>query len=420
MSKRWQVALAALSVSACAPNPSSPVKVSALVLNGQGAFVPQTVELPTLRDVVGLQGSAANLVGGARIVVDSTDPLLQGNLTDAQLASALIKDSGSVPRASYLQKDDVLWPADFDSWNLVTTYYNFEQAFDYFQQVVNVPSAELSGSTVYYFPEFTLKDESPDPQEDNALFFAPVQAFLVLPFQSLQKVPLSMNPGVIAHEFSHRVFNRRAYDGMSVPTPFIQWQSLLQTPALNLLKSFDEGLADYHAVGASCQTAYGCNPDFLAASFDSSLVTDRDLSASDKCMTEALRTEYQTYNVTQFMAAGVQYKLGTVIASALYHAGESQGAATRVELERAVVAAYADSTPATPGVRELIADNLNTPEGLTLGKLAGAFVQHVTDLPLQVELCNQFMDHLQLSAAELGCPASATGGTSCPALPPPP
>lgn len=426
MSKRWQLALAALTVSACAPNPSSPVKVSALVLNDQGAFVPETVELEEVEglpnvDVVGLQGPAANLVGGARILVDSSDPALQGSLTQTQLIDALVKDKGNTPRASYVQKDDVLWPADFSSWNLVTTYYNFQQAFDYWRDVVNVPSEELTGSTVYFFPEFTLKDQSPNAQEDNALFFPPIQGFVVLPFNQLQKVPLSMNPGVIAHEFSHRVFNQRAYAGQSVPQPFNEWSGLFQTPGLNLLKSIDEGLADYHAVGASCQSAYGCDPRFLAASFDASgtnsIVDQRDMSLANKCMTEALWTQYQTYDVDTFSSAGVQYLLGTVFASALYHAGESQGPASRVELERAVLATYTDTTPATPGIRELITKYLTTPTGFTLGVVANAFVQHVTDTPLKVELCNQFMDHLQISRDEMpDCPASASGGTTCPTL----
>jgi len=426
MSKRWQLALAALTVSACAPTPSSPVKVSALVLDGQGAFVPQTVELLNIEglpevDPITLQGPAANLVGGARITVDSNDPQLQGSLTDTQLIDALVKDKGNPPRGSYVQKDDVLWPADFDTWNLATTYYNFQQAFAYWQDVVNVPAEELTGNTVYFFAEFTLTDQSTKPQVDNALFFPPIQGFVVLPFNTLQKVPLSMSPGVIAHEFSHRVFNRRAYSGQSVPQPFNEWGGLFQTPGLNLLKSIDEGLADYHAVGASCQSPYGCDPRFLAASFDDSgtgnIVDDRDMSLGDKCLTEALWTQYQTYDANKFSNAGLQYKLGTVFASALYHAGESGGPATRVELERAVAATYADTTPATPGIRELIANNLQTPTGFTLALVANAFVQHVSDTPLKVELCNQFMDHLQISHADLpDCPASASGGTTCPAL----
>jgi hypothetical protein len=50
--------------------------------------------------------------------------------------------------------------------------------------------------------------------------------------------------------------------------------------------------------------------------------------------------------------------------------------------------------------------------------VANAIVQHVTDASLRVQVCNQFMDHLQLSPSELpDCPATASGGTTCPALP---
>ncbi|MHB8878602.1 MAG: hypothetical protein ACYC8T_33300, partial [Myxococcaceae bacterium] len=173
--------------------------VMALVLSGQGTYDSRQVELKYLQDPVALRGEVATLVGGARVVVDPTDPMLgtnNGNLTDAQLEAVFMKSRGSDPRASYIEKGGVLWPADFHTWNMVTTYYNFQKSFEYWDGVYNGASlgvtdkTDLKGSKVLYFASFTMTEVRPGPLEDNALFFPPVQAFAILPFNELQKVPL--------------------------------------------------------------------------------------------------------------------------------------------------------------------------------------------------------------------------------------
>jgi hypothetical protein len=215
----------ALAFSACAPNPQSPVQVMAVVPLPDGTYGPQLVQIKTLTDAVALKGSVLDMTGGARIVVNSMDPQLSAlgsNPTDDQLAQLYLKDKGTDVSANYIQKGDVLWPADFHTWNMVSTYYNFEKASAYFQ-TLGVTTEELDGAQVYYFPSFILTDQSAQPIQDNALFFSPEQAFMILPFQNLQAVPLAMNFGVVAHEYSHRVFNKRVYHGQDYPAPISVW-----------------------------------------------------------------------------------------------------------------------------------------------------------------------------------------------------
>ena len=46
---------------------------------------------------------------------------------------------------------------------------------------------------------------------DNAAFFSLSDSFIILRSQQLQGIPLFLNSGVIAHEFSHRVFHHNVY-----------------------------------------------------------------------------------------------------------------------------------------------------------------------------------------------------------------
>jgi hypothetical protein len=422
--ERWPMSRKLLAplclVIACGPAARSPVDVMALVLNNEGAYQPKPVKLKTTSDPVALKGTAATLVGGARIVIDDKDPLLQvngGNPTDAQLEDIFVKGKGGDPRASYIEKDGVLWPADFHTWNMVTTYFNFEVSFDYFQRIYDGKATdELLGSKVYYFPSFTSVQASPKPQNDNAAWFSPIQGFMVLPFDRLQKVPLAMNVGVIGHEYSHRVFNRRVYASKSIPDALVRWQGLTSaSPQLNLLFSMDEGLADFHGYGVTCLTEFGCNAKFLAASLDENTQAARDFTRDDKCMTKGLRDAMETLALSDFKGQGDEYLAGTVLASALYQSGSKKGPQGQEVMRKAVINSYNDPDPTNPGFAQLVNLNLQRPDNFTLKAVVDILAGHVTDPELRNLFCTSATDKLQLECADLPkCGATCVKGTTCP------
>ncbi|XXF80583.1 hypothetical protein P2318_12785 [Myxococcaceae bacterium GXIMD 01537] len=392
-------ATAALALLAsCAPDTQPPVKVRALVLTSTGEYVPQEVQLNTVTDIVSLEGSVARFVGGAAITVDSEDPALQNVTTDEQLTNALLKNKGRAVTANYIEKDGVLWPADFHTWNLVTAYHALERANDYFRTVGGLVDADFGGSTtVYYFPDFILKDSSKDPLRDNALYFPPVNAFMVLPFEEIQTAPLSINAAVLAHEYAHRVFNQKVYGGESLPTPIALWGGSGPTPGANILKSLDEGLADYHAYGTSCVGPSGCNTRVLSTSFTDAQAADRDI-ATPRCLRNQLRDLMYGGNLsTQF--SGYEYTVGTVLANALYKAGLVNNQ-HRV-IQRAVLAAYSDSNPDTPGLAQLTQATLSDQTQFTLELALGAIAIHIQDASLRQLVCNEFVDRLNASRDEL-------------------
>jgi hypothetical protein len=421
MTSRITLVAAVLFAAACGgPNPAPPVHAMGLALNKQGQYEVRELELRTLTNATALEGKVAKLTGGASIVIDSSDPALQRATSEDQLENIFVKNKGMDVRANYVEKDAVLWPADFHTWNMVTTYYNFERAFEYFQGIYDGKNTDaLLNARVFYFPIFTQADLSPTPINDNALFFSPVQAFAILPFDKLQQVPLSINIGVIGHEYSHRVFNQRVYAGRALPTAILTWASELGgSPGLNVLKSIDEGLADYHAFGLTCLTDPGCTSRFLSTSLPSEFVDERDFALPNKCMLKSYREAIDTLSASQFSGQGVEYKVGTVLASALYWAGEKAG--KRQVLQKALINAYSDSDPAKPGFAELINDNLQTPFNFTLAAVANSIAAHITDPDLQRLTCNEFLDRLQVNCPSMpctelpACPASSAKGTTCP------
>lgn len=380
-------ATAALAMLAsCAPDTQAPVRVRALVLNSAGQYEPQEVQLHTVTDIVTLEGSVARFMGGARVVVDGADPELQNATTDEALTNALLKDKGGPATASYIEKDGVLWPADFHTWNLVTAYHALERANDYFRTVGELKDSDFGGpTTVYYFPEFILTESSKDPLRDNAMYFPPVHALMVLPFDELQLAPLAINANVLAHEYAHRVFNQKVYGGAALPRPIQLWGG----SGFNVLKSLDEGLADYHAFGASCVGPSGCSTNVLSTSYDDAEASGRDIGKK-QCLSTSLYNQMYTTNSTQF--SGLEYQVGTRVATALYEAGQASG--QHKVIQKAVLAAYSDTNADTPGLAQLLNATLGDETQFTLELALASIVAHIPDDSTKLYVCNEFVDRL--------------------------
>lgn len=417
-----QLTAAALSLLAvsCAPQTSTPVKVKALLLSSNGEYSPTDVELTTVTDIVALEGQVAKMQGGATIRVDPNDPEVTAAQTEETFELAILKETGRPVTASYITDEKgVLWPADFHTWNLVTTYYNLERAWNYFTTVGNMPKADLPQTRVFYFPEFVLADASDKPQRDNALFYSPVKSFVVLPFETLQSAPLAINASILAHEYSHLVFNRRTYGGAALPVALTTWAGGgTSTPGLNVLKALDEGLADFHAYAASCESPYGCNSRILFSSFSEQQVNARDIS-KNVCMSADLYVAYTTSSIN--VISGLEYQVGTILASALFKSSTS--AANRQVLVRAIIDAYSDESPSKLGFKQLTSFYLNQQGNFTMARAMRALVQHIPrgNVDLRQSVCTNLATSLQIRKDELtggedDCPASTTTTTSCPSI----
>ena len=410
------VAVVVLGAAGCEPQKPAPVRVMALVQTNQGTFSPKEISLETVGNIVSMEGAAAKLIGGARIVVNFSDPLLTaggGGLTEDQLRQVFVKNGGLPPRAAYIEKNGVLWPTDFHTWNMVSMYNNFEQAFKYFQ-LTRVNAAEITKPTVYYFPYFAIAGgDGPElEQKDNALFFLPLRSFALLPFDQLQQVPLAMNSGVIAHEYSHFVFDKRVYEGRAFPQALTAWSG---QPQINVLKSLDEGLADFHAYAASCHSLTGCNTRWIEPSVGKQTADDRDIAVT-RCLDRSLANAVNTFSNDLYIQQGLEYRLGTIIAATLYQTSKRVPDSLDA-VAQAVVASYSDANGTTRGMQELLIGNLTSPGNVTVELLLNSVMAHTPSQEIRTEMCNRFLDQLKLERALMpDCPNTAVGGTDCPAL----
>jgi hypothetical protein len=386
-----------------------------LLQETDGHFRPHEVQLTTLTRAVTLEGGAVRLIGGARVESDPADPAMQHVTTAEELRAVLVKDDGHGVRAQYVTRDGVLWPTDFHSWNLATAYHHFERAAQYFRDTGAVPESALDPADVFYFPDLRFIDQSREPQRDNAMWFPPINALMLLPFDELQEAPLAINGGVLVHEYSHRVFNRRVYRGDALPTPLIHWSTVGPNPGINILKSLDEGFADFHAAAASCDTLFGCNTRFMDTSFNDEITNARDLAQESRmCASAELLTAVRDLGDGDFSGGGYNYRLGSIIASSLWQAGQATG--QRDSLERALLDAYADDDPSRPGLRELIELRLTNQDAFTIEAALDTIVSHISDPTLRKAVCGELMDHARVDLLP-SCPSTTVAGTTCEALP---
>ncbi len=407
--------------TACEPTvtPPNPTRMMVLLKDPDGVLRPNQVELTTLTRPAALEGTAGFLIGGARIEVDPNDPLIQNARTYEQLRDALVKDEGRPVKAEFFDQAGVLWPADFHTWNMATAYYHLERSAQYFRDTGAVPESALDKARIYYFPKVHFHDEGPDPMVDNAMWYSLVQSLFVLPFDALQTEPLSINAGVMTHEFAHRVFNRLVHRGAPVPAAINAWSSTVgSTPGLNVLDALEEGFADFHAVASSCRSRYGCDTRFMSTSFDTQVADSRDLAAP-RCMSAALANALYTAGRDEFGGIGQQYAVGTLIASALWEAAEATG--QRESLEQALLDAYSDENLSNPGLAQVLELTLPDQTAFTLGLAMSVVVSHISDPTLKLAACRSLADRLGLQFGsgygQLMCPDNAVRGTSCEVIP---
>ena len=400
-------------LAACGPNPPAPVKIMALIPSESGTLETREVELTTVGNVTTLKGDVVEFVGSTRVVLDANDPLQAGGierLTDAQRYDVLVKDKGADVRGHYVDRSGVLWPADFHTWNMVSAYYNFERAYSYFNDIYDgVDPKELRPLRVHYWSDVRLNSDV--SLTDNALYLSFIKSFTITPFKNDQLVPLAMNIGVIGHETAHRVFNFRVLEDQGIHPVLGTWNLV----PFNLLKSLDEGLADFHGFSVTCGEAAGCRPNFLGASLQDSRTVDfRNVGRQEACMDETTRLAFQNFSQSQWVSSPEMYKVGNLIAASLYQAGNRTG---KLEvLQKALILAYDDESPANPGLRQFIKNNLNTQANFTPENVVNIIVSHVTDPDLKKELCSQFSTRMQLRCGSWPCtgPDGAPSMQACP------
>lgn len=276
-----------LVLAGCTGEPTGPVTVR---LFGREPATPDfrffQSELSTLEDLPTLRGGVARFVSGADLVI---------HLDRGETQTVSI-EHGAPTHGHFVERDGVHIAMDLDSLLMASSYWGIELAATMFRRLgveeefltqvpaYHQPRLRGVGTPVAgWIPMFWLMN-------DNAAYFPELDAFLFVPHVRLQGAPFQVSPGVIAHEYAHRVFQKLT----GAPLPDVHEKTLL---------SVNEGLSDLF--GALLME----DPDFA------------DLPGRDLSVVRRLDPELYA----EYMGDSRDFDphaLGAVVASALWRLGE--------------------------------------------------------------------------------------------------
>lgn len=219
------------------------------------------------------------------------------------------------PRARWSSHDNTAVAQDFDTLALFTAYVHVERTFGLFEDV-GLTGPPVDQLDVLYLPELRDGPRVGMSTTDNAYYFLPNDTVLLLPPERLQDLPLAMNPGVIAHELTHRVVHHLLWEGRRLEVLESLGLRLRDDPAVRdpylLLLSLDEGVADYVGAVSSGE------PGFIGLSVES-LQEARDLTVLRTYPSEWIGRLPEFEAEQRFNP----YMLGSIVASALWATGEA-------------------------------------------------------------------------------------------------
>lgn len=275
--RRLLIVLGAIALAGACGGPKSPLKAEVLDYDhGSGKWRLATSTLDTVEDLNVLNGSWFDVVGNQLISIN--DKELKAENPDAldtkRLSTLVLERRGDAVQLSYDMVNDangnpVAMANDFESLAMLTVFHHFEKVWQFYRSdtcgqnnpdacVVQDASAATTTASLVGFYSTVAADlgiNIPVLTSDNAAFFSLSDSFIILRSQQLQGIPLFLNSGVIAHEFSHRVFHHNVY-AEAFGTYYrknliesIATASDQDKRTFVLLKGLDEGCADINGVG---------------------------------------------------------------------------------------------------------------------------------------------------------------------------
>jgi hypothetical protein len=311
----------------------------------------QPVDLPTLTDPVAMSGSIATFYLGGQF------SLFRAVLSSAPLTERALDSFTSppaTPRIDYVVSSGeggkaMLVATDYEGLAMATTYYHLQTAYDTFLAAGWIPTAISQKVTVLFQPEIPDAALLGFPPTDNAAYVSLIDAFMVFPQKILDGLPLPMNPGVIAHEFGHRVFQGQAFRG-DPSGKLVIAQRTNGIAQINIITSIDEGLADFFAAVVTG------NPNFIAPSTPASEAARRRLDTVRTMPAEYLDGTQPVVTVGENSVYD-PYAPGAVVSSLLWRLRAAGGG--NAELPALLAAETAFGTRITAGSVPSYADFLS-------------------------------------------------------------
>jgi len=226
----------------CDPDPA---KVELLAYDeATDAYAFEAVTLETIEDIGEMTGRATSIIGAAEFTYDLRTGVMKWDEPGRPVAFAAV------------EVDGVLVPEDFDSLAMASIYYGIELSLLFYERI-GMPRDLLVHLDTYYWPRFKTiyTDGETEIVTDNAYYMylsKKQRAFFVFPFEQFEWIPMSMNSGIMTHEFSHAVFDEL------VDEPNRDLFAQMTPSSRNFLYGLNEGWADFMAASRTG------DPDFMS------------------------------------------------------------------------------------------------------------------------------------------------------------
>jgi hypothetical protein len=258
--------------------------------DSQGKYSLQVVELKTVSNLSRLKGLAARFL------------FVPGNV------SGIL--TGEEPFVHYIvNSDGVIIPTDRFSIELFSLYAHLEKLREKDSLIGISKTAPMTVGVQVHF-EVNGKTEF-----NNAFYSSDLKSILVVPYVISDLLPLSINGGVLAHEYFHSLFDRFVFTpmGSDLKKGFDETGIRVSDDRTVyrdvLIGGINEGLADFWG------WAYAGDTDFILHSLSDARVRDRSLEAKAlKLIQESdLRKKTDSFKTYDY-ANSYYYILGTQVA----------------------------------------------------------------------------------------------------------
>jgi len=316
-------------IAACSSPEDKPGFVKAkLFTSTSSGYKLETVTFKTLESPEKLSSPLLELRGKAVLSVDED---IEEKITSTN-PDKFYSSRGGVVRTDYLIKDGVVYPKTYSDMANLAIFYNFEVTYTYWIENLGLSAADFGRTTIYNNPTIKFTSDkitgAVEPKF-NASFVQGIRDFWFFKESKKAEIPIKMNLAVLAHEFSHSIFdvyfaekNTDFYSMKNRDQDDANSMATYGTPYDNefLLSALNEGLAD----------------------FFSWIVTGRasELGASIASMAQTrvppVNFKLSTY---QSVCGDSFYCLGSLLNSALYELATAADGIEKLKLGRYVLSA---------------------------------------------------------------------------------
>lgn len=273
---------------------SYPLKARILISTEAG-YQMQTVTFNTLINLEKMDGNLAKIIGNATLDINQEQEVLVGANPDE-----IYLNIGEDVSLDYTVEDDVVHPLNFDSMAMLSMYYNFEKVIEYWRDNLDLDLEDFGKRRLFYDPDIAASSAFGSVSGTiklNAAFLPGVRDFWFFKTSPLEKIPFKMNMAILAHEFSHGIFD---YVFAGADASFYDSDSDLAKFQLN---GINEGIADYNA--------------WMVTGRTSEFVESLEQFAKERIIPVSWNSQDLLDGGSQ-VCSGSYYCKGSVLASALY------------------------------------------------------------------------------------------------------